>query len=468
MPQYNKTSILTITTLLIFLLPYRPDIDKLIVVGVNPKAPEYEPYFKIPPITINLDKNYSECLTLPLETLDENIIGLRINKTILLKEAPGKTASGLRYLMEEFYNEEGNSRLLSFTTKPFRKITRSITLQNMGTLAIQYAWRQVDTSVPYMKKKTLNPVFFFDKTEGVLIPGKEKVVNFWYFTYFPQINKELWHLNIYPNVLDCVPDCRCKSLTLTLAGITIIDPFSVVKTKSYIDRKVALNIVQDILNFLLSTFTKESLPTVSYEDLGKDDFLFRIENPNYYYHQTIVDRLKVMYQKLPIENSRKEWDMSIKTFRNLIIQVDLPEQNEFYAEFQEILQLLLKPDFKLTFDTKYMVVYMLLNKFFNVFEQEHDTSKKITSASIMAVNSTHVGNDLQLLISSNGPPPISVVPLAKFSLIRNNLISQRLHGLSQIHFEQTVFRRRILRHLQLTIENIDATFSSLNHGDTNK
>lgn len=441
----------------------------MIVVGENLKAREHEPYIHIPPITINLDTNYPEHPTLPLETLDENIIGLRINKTILLKEAPGKTASNLRYLMGEFYDEKGDSRLLSFTTKPFRKMTKSITLQNMGTLAIQYAWRHVDTPVPYMNKKPLNPVFFFDKTEGVLIPGEEKSVCFWYFTSFPQINKELWHLNIYPNVMDCVSDCRCKSLTLTLAGITTIDPFSTVKTKSYIDKKVALNVVQDVLNYLLSTFTKENLPIVSYEDLGKDDFLFSLKNPNYFYHQISVNRLKAMYQRLPLENFEKEWDMSIKTLRNLIIQIDFPEQNEFYKEFQEILQLLHKPDFKLTFDNKHMAVYMLLGKFFNVFEQERGKSKKIMSASIMAVNSTHVGDDLHLFISRKSVSlPISSGALSKFSFIHNNQISQRLYGLSQLNFDKTVFRRRILRHLQLTIGNIDATLTSLGQGDTNK
>lgn len=433
----------------------------MIVVGENPKVREHEPYIQIPPITINLDTDYSESPTLPLETLDENIIGLRINKTILLKEAPGKMASNLRYLMGEFYDEKGDSRLLSFTTEPFQKITRSITLQNMGTLAIQFAWRQVDTSVSYMNKKPLNPVFFFDKTAGILIPGEEKIVCFWYFTSFPQINKELWHLNIYPNIMDCSPDCRCKSLTLTLAGITTIDPFSIVKTKSYIDRKVALNIVQDVLNYLLSVFTTESLPTVSYEDLGKDDFLFSLKNPNYYYHQISVDRLKAMHQRLPLENFEREWDMSIKTLRNLIIQIDFPEQNEFYTEFQGILQLLLKPDFKLIFDKKHMVVYMLLSKFFNVFEQEHGKSKKIMGASLMAVNSTHVGNDLHLFISAS--LRISSRALSKFSSIHNNQISQRLYGLSQQDFDKTVFRRRILRYLQLTIENIDATLSSLDH-----
>lgn len=305
----------------------------------------------------------------------ENVLSsyyaIRINNTVIFKDAPGQSFSHFKQMQEASWHEVRTSWNYYFNT-PMKRAGRSkLFLQNLGTVTLRYCWMKIKKTVPFIPDDIDEQVFFFNKNENVLSPGQSRILCFTFVSDKPGIFSEFWELYMC-NV--CFSDTLTNKLIINLHADAVEDLETTNRKieilKSTIDRKAVYNFILKLLNDLLIKAMTTQPKTYSYKKLFVEGDLFVMKNPVCFYHQTEVMKMKEIYTEMV---PGELWDLSITSWRKAMMEKDYEERMKYYEVLRTSYAELLKPWFEADnlVTQKYRMIKMLLGQLADRFDVEY-------------------------------------------------------------------------------------------------
>ncbi|XP_035438628.2 MYCBP-associated protein-like [Spodoptera frugiperda] len=340
--------------------PFRPDIDNLIVRGRTPSPPPKK-YPVLPEIAITDDDEP------PGEPL-KAVFALKINNTVLYRPVSGH---GLFHVptFQEDENHETCTNWSYYFNVPAKRAGRcKLTMENLGTITLRYCWKKMKRNIPFVPEDATEQVFFFNKNEDVISPGQVKEIAFTFIADRAGIYSEFWELSM------CNTHFFEKLFINLYADATEdVDAIDnrVQNLKTEINNKAILNLVTA---FLEKAFDNVFEPAPQFEPYPYDKYfveseLFILRNPMCYYHQTEVGKMKELYTEMLPD---KEWDLSIATWREVMMAKDYEERMKYYELLRLSHAVCLKPwtEGDSLVEEKFRTIQCLFGQFLDLFDRE--------------------------------------------------------------------------------------------------
>lgn len=323
----------------------------------------------------NVPDPYSESM--------EGVYALRINDTIFKTDS---TPDESQIFFDRLQNKNCYKNALTWSyyfNVTGKKIGRGkLILQNLGTVTIKYCFERSPVTdnyivLPIFLENQCEQFFFFNRSEDMVTPGQTKEINFTYFSNTPGIYEEAWDLKIL-NV-DFFKSSNEK-VAVNLIGETVED--IEILSKNVQDLKQKINLNADylmIFNLLQEAITKavNIKPKIyPYKDYFLEADLFVTINPEHYYHQTKVQKLKDFF----IEMTGDEWDLSIRSWRDAVVAKEFNQRMIYYDVLKQVHLDLLKPwsdDLDDLTKQKHRIVELLMN---NLIDKFYDERMRLTEA----------------------------------------------------------------------------------------
>lgn len=346
------------------------------------------------PRDIETTKIESESARLPVIVIDycdnvpdsynesiEGVYALKINSTIFKNRTQES-----EIFIEELENKNCYKKALTWTyyfNVLEKKIGREkIILQNLGTVTIKYKFERSQTTedytvLPIYSYNQCKQQFFFKKDEDMVTPGQTKEINITYFSNAPGIYEESWELKLL-NV-DFFKSSN-EEIVINLVGETVEDIKTINKNIQHLIEEINLkaNYLM-IFNFLQEATTNAIFikpETYPYKDYFLEADLFVTINPEYYYHQTLVQKLKEFFKEM----TGDEWDLSVRSWREAVVAKEFNERMIYYDVLKHAHRDLLKP-FSDNLDDlsrqKHRMVKFLMN---NLVDKFYDERIRLTQA----------------------------------------------------------------------------------------
>ncbi|KAF9406947.1 hypothetical protein HW555_012866 [Spodoptera exigua] len=344
--------------------PFRPDIDNLIVKGRAPSPPPKK-YPVLPEIVIKDDEGP------PGEPLHA-VYALKINNTVFYKPVPGHSL----FHVPKFQDDENHENCTSWTyyfNVPAKRAGRcKLNMHNLGTVTIRYCWKKIKRIIPFIPQDVYEQVFFFNKNEDLISPGQTKEIAFTFIADKAGIYCEFWEIslcnvNFFEN--------SSTKMTVSLYADAVEDMEMINKKvqllKTEINKKAIINLVT---SFVETAFDNVFQPDPQFEPYPYKKYfveseLFVLRNPMCYYHQTEVGKMKQLYtDMLP----GKEWDLSIATWREVMMAKDYEDRMKYYKLLRESHSECLKPwaAGDGVEKEKFRTIHCLLGQFLDLFDTE--------------------------------------------------------------------------------------------------
>ncbi|XP_049870342.1 MYCBP-associated protein-like [Pectinophora gossypiella] len=354
--------------------PFRAEIEELCVIGTGPKPPP-----KRKPILPNIEITEPNW---PCRDALAGVYALRINNTVFYKDNPEQT-NQLNYfqkMQKEPWHEPCTWWTYYFKV-PESKIGRSkIYLENLGTVTLSYCWKRIKKTIPFIPEdNTQSQKFFFRKGEDVIAPGQRKVICLTFVSDVVGIFNVTWELSL-SNV--CLFDDLSKKFIFNLVGDAYenIKNMSrkIEKLESRIEIKAINKAIYDMLNDVIIKATEAEHQIYPYKKMLLEREMFVAMNPVCFYHQTEVQRLKELYEEM----TGKEWDLSIPTWRQAMIEKEFDERMSYYDALKISHAILLKPvlEGEDVLMQKYRAVKLILGQLFDRFYDEYDRVSMMNGA----------------------------------------------------------------------------------------
>ncbi|XP_041790122.1 MYCBP-associated protein [Chelmon rostratus] len=237
--------------------------------------------------------------------------------------------------------EVGISATIIFEALTGERASSHLELHNEGSTAIFYSWQQLlmPQSFPQLRSQTKRPVFYFNSSSGVILPGETQRMEFIFKSKEPGIKTELWQLNTHPMLL------QGASMQVTLRGVALYQDknadqrlFIEVKLEKIVTVKLCRSIAYEVLQGV-HTPERPSSPAELYITEEQE---FLSKNPKLHYSDQAVEDLKKLWQEV---NPRHSWDLSVDTLRQIVLSLPEPEsaQEKSLAQLNSLLLQLSEP-----------------------------------------------------------------------------------------------------------------------------
>ncbi|XP_022825621.1 MYCBP-associated protein-like [Spodoptera litura] len=298
--------------------PFRPDIDNLIVRGRTPSPPPKK-YPVLPEIVIKDDDD------LPGEPLNA-VYALKINNTVFYRPVPGHGLFHVPKFQEDENHEECSTWTYYFNVPAKRAGRCKLTMENLGTVTIRYCWKKIKRNIPFIPEDTYEQVFFFNKNEDIISPGQTKEIAFTFIADKAGIYSEFWEISL----------CNIQffnKMTINLYADAVENVKMINKKvralKKEINKKATLNMAISFIETALDNVFEPSpqFEPYPYKKYFVESELFVLRNPMCYYHQTEVGKMKELYTEMLPD---KEWDLSISTWREVMMAKDYEDRMKYY------------------------------------------------------------------------------------------------------------------------------------------
>lgn len=336
----------------------------MIVRGKRPKTPPK----KLPPLPKII---FNEPIELSEEELC-NVYAIRINNTVICKDIPGQSLDYLTKMKTEKWHETCNTWSYYFNT-PIKRAGRcKLYLQNLGTVALRYCWKKIKKPIPFIPDDIYEQVFYFNKNEDVLSPGQSKEVFFTFLSDIPGIYSEYWELS-FCNI--CFFDNLSDRLSVSLYADSVENALGITRKcnilRARIDRKAITNIVSGIINDAITKAMAIEPQKYPYKKLFLEAEMFLMKNPVCFYHQTEVMVMKTLYSEMVPGGL---WDLSISSWRAIMMKKEHEERMKFYGLMKKSHQEFLKPWYEGEdlLKQKYRAMKLLFSKMADMFDKEYD------------------------------------------------------------------------------------------------
>ncbi|XP_021208934.1 uncharacterized protein LOC110386859 [Bombyx mori] len=402
--------------------PYRPEIDGLLVIGKKPKSPPPRKP-NIPSITVTSSASRSEDFS--------NIYAVRINNTIIYKDLPEQCVDHFTKMRSECWHEDRTSWSYYFNAPTKIASRTSLMLENLGTISLRYCWKKIKKTIPFIPEDYYEQVYFFNKNENVLHPGQKININFTFLSKKPGVFSEFWELN-FCNI--CFFDTLAHKFTLNLYADAVENIEEILQKadsiKKYITDQVLIDYIRKILQEILIKSTEEQSLKYPYKDKLLEADLFVMKNPVCFYHQTQVMRMKELYSEMLPD---APWDLSITTWRALMMSKGFEERMTYYEHLKESHAELLRPwhEGEDLMQHKYRITKHILGQLADKLDEEYDRLRKFWV------------HDSNISLSSKVPVTEGTLAVVESEKLRN------------------IFYLHVYDHVAITVEAFSGILSSL-------
>ncbi|XP_024945343.1 MYCBP-associated protein-like [Cephus cinctus] len=259
---------------------------------------------------------------------------------------------------------------LTFETACGNRSEDKIVLENKGTVVVEYQWREElspESIVPLRKRKSS---FYFNKNNGLILPGQKLEISIWFCTNDPGVHLENWRL-------DTDPKLHKSSLLFRFCGYassTESTNQSSNAIEEYLDDCIKRATIREIINDLINSVKAPKSKEPIYNNMFLSRDLFVAKNPLYYYHSSIVNELKAMYDTVR-KDDWPPWNFSLTDLRAILLNITNPnEREETLLRFGKLIRESLRPNVSIYNgkNNKYTAVYNILCSFANKFERESE------------------------------------------------------------------------------------------------
>lgn len=259
------------------------------------------------------------------------------------------------------------SRIL-FESRTGKRSLSHLELKNNGTTTIYYDWRKVPVMPSFEdSKQDTTQRFYFNTSEGAILPGEVKQFPFVFKSTNPGIFTETWQLLTEPVVLGGA------SLQVVLKGVATKEDTKHEERKKLLKKltsREAEVTVRRLLNEIIRSIRTPERPSSPIDAYVTEEQIFEKKNPGTHYNYPTVLELKNFYLQLFPEETREEveWDCSLLELKESILAV--PDENakeEMSTNLNEVVQRLsskpLSPKDNLMYQSCYRVLQETLDEF---------------------------------------------------------------------------------------------------------
>jgi len=360
--EYLKTRKLKLAKEIALLLPKETEMATLAVQGCAFESKLPRCLCSIPPITVAPPATIPE--EEPPSEEDEEVLKIQ-DREFTWKRSQAHLAK-----------TEPVTWSLIFESEIDERIEKEIVLENKGTRVIVYHWRD-----SFLQSSQINLVrrgspFFFNKTKGVILPEETVRIQMHYVSKKRGAFTESWQLVTEPRFPSAFI-FRFWGCATDAKGSELLPHREIDK---HLDQCIRDSTIGLIMEDLLRITERTKLPDPSDEELFSQDDLFKIRNPSYHYHPSIVMQLQDMYSELlNKDESEHSWDLSLDTLRDILLEIkDVNHRRDMLTRFNDLCKQSLRPDLTrsdIDSSSKYNAVYNILSSFANLFDTESEYVK---------------------------------------------------------------------------------------------
>lgn len=202
--------------------------------------------------------------------------------------------------------------------------TEYLSIKNLGSTTIRFYWKASD-KVQYFKdiiRDTSHEIYFyFNKNEGLILPGQTIEFPIWFKTREPGTFYEQWEFYTKPNVMP--PDTHLLIVCYAAATIGNMNE-KIEMIREQLQRNVRDCLIKEILSTVISNVPHNKFkPTVYcynkreiFETINSQfDILHR--RPKYLYNKEVVRELQRFYKRVRRSSDPKNWNYRIEELRLL-------------------------------------------------------------------------------------------------------------------------------------------------------
>ncbi|KAL2738590.1 hypothetical protein V1477_011949 [Vespula maculifrons] len=335
------------------LMPKKPETKKLLICGktfVRPKKPPKKPI-----ITITLAEEDKPCKDLDLAII------LKIQDREIVQNSNDRS------------NEKPIEWNFNFRGKVDERSEQKITFENKGNIVIHYRWRDWSFQPNFQFFQKHDSPFYFNKTDGIVLPGKIEELKIWYLPRSSNVFVESWRLFTDPKISNSPLICRFWGCAEERDD-KISSCFAISKIDLYLNRCIKDSIIREIIEKIIANIDYRKPSEPAYSSLFLEKEVFSAKNPYHFYRMVIILKLRELYHEVT-ERPAVPWNLSLNDLREILLLIKKPERRQqMLLRFSNLCKECLKPPLISTFvnDKKYTAVYNALCSFANCFEIESE------------------------------------------------------------------------------------------------
>ncbi|XP_046742413.1 MYCBP-associated protein-like [Diprion similis] len=442
-PRWKRNSYLSkrrqeLASSIAILQPSCPETEtELVVRGRRFGRPEEEQEVpRLPVISITDASIESEESEVKITVDEAVVVTLEIN--------------GVRVTRGEENIHKGSKDLvwsLTFFNAVNQRSKKCLCLENKGTMAIAYEWRDTAWASKILPLGSRSETsFFFNKNKALILPGQKTEIPIWFKKRRAGIFSESWRLVTEPKL------CGANLIMRMWGCASSEDSGSGGSVDAYLDRCIRDSSVRETLDFIISNVSPSRPPEPAYKSCYLEAELFRAKNPSYFYHASAIAELYKLWDNSLVSDVAATWNLSLVELRSLLFRIDDPElRNKRLKEFTDLCKECLKPDgFSTDKSVKYGVVYNVLCAFANRMEEENAIVKRSCILS-QPDNVASINSSIEISRESLSP-----------KIMGTNEWHTSLKSTEILLYGQ-VFYTRIYELLVETIEQMCAAIDSVNN-----
>ncbi|KAL2714791.1 hypothetical protein V1478_015976 [Vespula squamosa] len=334
------------------LMPKKPETKELLILGKNFVKPKKQ--LKLPVITVTLSEEEKP------DDLDLAII-LKIQDREITQDSNDRS------------KEKPIEWNLIFCGRIDERSEKKIVFENKGNTVIHYYWRDSSFQPNFQFFRKHDSPFYFNKTDGIVLPGKIEELKVWYLPRSSNVFTEFWRLFTDPKICD-------SPLIFRFWGCAeerddkISSCFATSKVDLYLNRCIKDSIIREIIETIIADIDYRKPSEPAYSSLFLESEIFIAKNPYHFYHMNIILELRKLYYEVT-DRPTVPWNLSLNDLRGILLLIKRPERRQqMLLRFSNLCKECLKPPLIPTFvnDKKYTAVYNALCSFANCFEFESE------------------------------------------------------------------------------------------------
>ncbi|XP_011873784.1 PREDICTED: MYCBP-associated protein-like [Vollenhovia emeryi] len=445
--EYLKTRKLELAEELALLLPKEPETATLAIQG---RAYERKklPLLRIPPVTIT-EPDEDE----PRGAADQAAV-LRIqDREFVWHGSPsGRT---------EPVGTEPIVWSLTFAGKPNERIEREIVLENKGTHVITYYWRYSPFRTYGVSLERRGSPFFFNKTNGLILPGQIVRLGVWYRSGTRGVFTEFWRFVTEPKLSPSTFVFRFWGCATDIQDEELTDRQTI---DEYLNRCVRDSMIRSIVEEIMTRVEHSELLEPPRETSLSQSDLFVSQNPYHHYHPGIVMQLQAIYFDVA-GKSTPAWNLSLDTLRGILLRIEnINYKRDMLARFNKLCKQSLRPRLiepDIAYLNKYDAAYNILCAFANLFENESELVKRNSLTREEPATPMEVEEKLTPVSQRSNNSSLEIYS-KKISDQSETILMQKEEERSNLNLQsyREIFFIRIYKALEETIERVCSTVDS--------
>ncbi|XP_065685043.1 MYCBP-associated protein isoform X2 [Hydra vulgaris] len=253
---------------------------------------------------------------------------------------------------------------LLFEAKVNNCQTNTMNIINQGTTLVYFNWKKLKEKDPFgLKKVNSKQKFYFDIHHGVILPGAELKIPFYFKSSIPGIFSEIWHFETQPLLCD---GAKIEVVLRAISFDNVHNEEKLLQLDTELNarqiKKMSERIVSEIINGV-RTPPRPGSPIE--EQCLTIEEMFNKVNPSISYCVSSFNVLNDLYKEIDTENS---WDFSINTiFKHISSSIDTNKKEEWFRRLNnEICNMKIKAKVPLS-PSKYSCCYNIVSLWIDSF-----------------------------------------------------------------------------------------------------